>query len=361
MVDFKEEVANLANRSKAAEEQAMTEEATKTSVVLPFLRALGFDVFNLDEVVPEYIADVGTKKGEKVDFALKIDGKVSMLVEVKPISSKLGNAQFNQLFRYFAVTEARLGILTNGREAWFFSDTDAPNKMDKKPFFKFDFQSYSEDQLTELALFQKIDFAIDAIIEAASNLKYTRSAANYFKRQLDSPDEDFVRFVGKRIHDGPVTKSVLEQIKPSVQVALDEVVRDRIQDKLNITFSADTVPSEKDENPKVADQVLPSEVSDNSGIETTEEEIQAFMIIKAIGAKLAPVSRITMRDAKSYCAIIMDDNNRRPVCRLYFNSAKTKSIGIFDANKNEERLKIESLDDIYTHSDLIEAAVKAYC
>jgi len=354
MSNFKIEIERLAERSRSAEKQALTEEATKTSVILPFLQALGFDVFSLDEVVPEFIADVGTKKGEKVDFALKIDGKVAMLVEAKPINVKLGNTQFTQLYRYFSVTDARFGILTNGREAWFFSDTDAPNKMDKKPFFKFDFQAYDKEQLNELALFHKDKFEVAAIIEAASNLKYTRAAANYIKSQLEEPSEEFVRFFGKQIYDGSVTKAVLEQIKPAVQSALDEVIRDRIQDKLSITFATDAPVSEKSEAQPVASPDA------NIGIETTEEELQAFMIIRAIGAKAVPIDRIVIRDAKSYCAVLMDDNNRRPVCRFYFNSATTKSIGIFDSEKNETKHKVDDLSDIFKHADEIEATIKTY-
>jgi predicted type IV restriction endonuclease len=178
MMQFEERVKDLAKRSKHASKHALTEEATKTSVVLPFIQSLGFDVFNLDEVVPEFIADVGLKKGEKVDFALKISGKLSVLIEVKPISMSLGSAQFSQLYRYFAVTDARLAILTNGRDIWFFSDVDAPNKMDKKPFFTFDLQSHDEGQVAELARFQKDAFAIETILEAASNLKYTSAGVS---------------------------------------------------------------------------------------------------------------------------------------------------------------------------------------
>lgn len=108
MSDFAQKVKELARRSKHASQHALTEEATKTSVVLPLLQAFGFDVFNLEEVIPEYIADVGLKKGEKIDFALMIDGKLSVLIEVKPITMSLGNAQYSQLYRYFAVKEAKL-------------------------------------------------------------------------------------------------------------------------------------------------------------------------------------------------------------------------------------------------------------
>lgn len=351
MTNFAEVVEALSARSKMAERQALTEEATKTAVVMPFLQALGFDVFNLDEVVPEFIADVGVKKGEKVDFALKIDGKIAMLVEVKPISCKLGDAQYSQLFRYFHVTEARLAILTNGREAWFFSDTDEPNKMDKKPFFTFDFQKHDGVQVEELARFQKGRFAIDAIIEAASNLKYTSAAAAYLKRQMDEPDDDFVRLIGRQIHEGPITKAVAEQLKPAIQAALDELVRDRIQDRLSITFRPESAtPSNS----------LADEPENENEPVTTEEEREGFMIVRAIGAKIVPVERITIRDSKSYCAILMDDNNRRPICRLYFNSATAKNFGLFDAEKKETRIKISSPSDIYQNVEAIEAAIRLY-
>ncbi|MGV8953966.1 MAG: type I restriction endonuclease, partial [Cypionkella sp.] len=157
-MDFSKRVQDLAVRSKHASELALTEEATKTSVIMPLIQALGFDIFNLNEVTPEFIADVGTKKGEKVDFLLKIDGKPAILVEAKPISTSLGSAQYTQLFRYFSVVDARLAILTNGREIWFFSDTDEKNKMDKKPFFIFDLQSFDEAQVKNLEGFHKSVF-----------------------------------------------------------------------------------------------------------------------------------------------------------------------------------------------------------
>jgi len=355
MVDFSQLVDELSERSKVAERQAVTEEATKTSVILPLLQAWGFDIFNPSEVIPEFIADVGTKKGEKVDFAVKIDGKIAMLVEAKPITSKLGEAQYSQLFRYFSVTEARLAILTNGREAWFFSDTDAPNKMDKRPFFKFDFQTYDPDQIEELSRFRKQKFAIEQIIEAASTLKYTRAASNYLKSQLACPEDDFIRLIGRQIYDGSITKSVAEQLKPAIQSALDELIRDRIQDRLSITFSSKSAG-----NLAEHDAEADPAVEDDDGIVTTEEEKDAHRIIRAIAARVTHVQRIAMRDAKSYCAILMDDNNRRPICRLYFNSAKNKSVVIFDAEKNETKHRIEAVEDLYQHAAAIEAVIKSY-
>lgn len=239
---FVDSISELAKRSHIAAEKALTEEATKTSVILPFIKALGFDPFSLDEVVPEFVSDVGTKKGEKVDFAIKIDGQPQILIEVKPISMALGNAQFNQLYRYFGVTDAKLAILTNGKDFWFFSDTDEANKMDKKPFFKFDLHSYDKDQVAELSRFQKEVFSIESILEAASNLKYTNAAVAYLKAQLSEPDDDFTRLIGKQIHEGSLTKAAMELVRPAIQSALDIVIRERIQDKLGITFQTPSSP-----------------------------------------------------------------------------------------------------------------------
>ena len=352
-MEFVDRVRELAKRSHHASKHALTEEATKTSVILPLIQTLGFDVFNLEEVTPEFIADVGLKKGEKVDFALRISGRLTILIEVKPITMSLGAAQYSQLYRYFAVTEAKLAILTNGKEIWFFSDVDEPNKMDKKPFFTFDLQTYDDSQISEFAKFQKNHFSMETILAAASSIKYTKAAAAYIKKQLANPDDEFAKMVAKQIFEGSLTKAVMEQLRPSIQASLDEVIRDRIRDRLNVAFSPEvSVPEVASE--KAAEPV------DQSDIVTTPDEIQAFLIIRAIAAKVTPIERITMRDAKSYCSILFDDNNRKPVCRLYFNAKSLRHVGVFDSLKVEDRIEIGSLADIYKLGAKIEAVITSY-
>ena len=353
-MEFAARVKELAKRSIHASKLALTEEATKTSVILPFIQALGFDVFNLDEVVPEYISDVGLKKGEKVDFVVKIGGKLSILIEAKPISMSLGSAQYSQLYRYFGVTDARLAILTNGKDVWFFSDIDEPNKMDKKPFFIFDLQSHDDGQVQKLSGFQKENFSIEAILEAASSLKYTSKAATYIKKQLAAPDDEFLKLVGRQIYEGSLTKAVLEQIRPAIQEALDEVIRDRIQDKLNVAFRPDT-PAIEVVALKATDIGEPK-----SDIITTDDENQAFLIVRAISSRLIDVERITLRDSKSYCSVFVDDNNRKPICRFYFNAKSVRAIGVFDEQKVEERVTIEKLSEIFALSSKLEKAVSFY-
>lgn len=355
-MDFSQKVADLSVRSKHAMVHALTEEATKTSVVLPLIRALGFDVFNLEEVVPEFIADVGIKKGEKIDFAVRVAGRISILIEVKPISMSLGNAQYSQLFRYFSTVEARLAILTNGREIWFFSDIDEKNRMDKKPFFVFDLQNFDDRQVAELSRFQKDLFDIDAILDAASNLKYVKAAAGYLSHQLVNPDDDFVRLIGRQIYDGSVTKGVMDILRPAIQSAFDEVVRNRIQERLNVTFSKEAPPQDVGSEKRLESQ---GETRD-SDIVTTDEERLAFMVVRAIAAKVAPIERITMRDSKSYCSVFVDDNNRKPVCRFYFNAKTVKSIGLFSPSKEETKEQIGDVSDLYRFSTSIEETVASY-
>lgn len=350
-MDFLDKVRDLVKRATSASQQALTEEATKTAVVMPFIQTLGFDVFSLDEVVPEFVADVGTKKGEKVDYAIKINSEVKILIEVKPIGSRLGTAQFSQLYRYFAVSNARLAILTNGREFWFFSDIEEANKMDKKPFFMFDLLSHDAEQVGHLAAFQKAEFDMERILEAASSLRYVKQVSAYLSSQLEVPDDDFVKFIGRAVHSGHITKAVIEQLRPAIQSALDSVIRDRIQDRLDIRLTAETRRTTHVEEDT---EKLASEVSD---IETTPEELQAFYIIRAIAAKVAPIDRVAMRDAKSYCAILFDDNNRKPICRLYFNNSNL-SVGVFSPSKEETRHAIPRVEDIFSLSDQIITTVK---
>lgn len=345
-MSFKEDVADLAKRAISAQTVAHTEEATKTAVVMPFLRTLGFDVFDPAQVIPEFIADVGLKRGEKVDYAIKISGKIEILVEDKSLTTSLSDAEFSQLFRYFHVTEAKLAILTNGQNFWFFTDIDAENKMDQTPFFKFDLLSYDDGDLKELEKFHRSTFDIARIQSAASSLKHTKAAISYLEEQWANPDDDFVRLVARRFYEGKLTASVVEALKPVIRRAFYDLVRQRIRRKFAAALDDDI---QEDEIPEF----------DDSGIETTDEELQGFQIVRAIAAEVVPVSRIFIRDAKSYCAILFDDNNRTPVARLHFNGG-TKYISTFDSDKQPVRYDIQTVEDIFGAKEAIVKTVRHY-
>jgi len=365
-MDFADKIAVLAQRIAKQKDAIETEEATKTAFIMPFLRDMGYDVFDPHVVVPEFTADVGVKKGEKVDYAIKLDGKVVMLVECKPCKGALSTQHMSQLYRYFSVTEARFGILTNGIVYWFFTDLEQPNKMDAKPFFEFDILNYRPAQVEELKKFATGNFDVTTILETASDLKYGSLLMREIANEIDAPSDEVMRLLIGRVYDGKLTANVLAKFGPLVRKAMKDTVRELVNQRLS---------SAMDDTAKIALPVTPSETvkldapavvdapAEGTGelddIVTTQEEIDGYQIVRAIVREVVRVGRVTMRDAKSYCAILLDDNNRRPICRLHLNRS-IKYLGLFDADKNEERVRIESLDDIFAHADRLKETATSY-
>jgi len=336
--------ARLAELGKVAREHRevlLTEEAAKTALVMPFLQALGYNVFNPSEVVPEFTCDVGIKKGEKVDYAICESGTIKMLIECKPASSELNVAHASQLFRYFATTDARLAILTNGVVYKFFSDIDTPNKMDDKPFFTLQLDNVRKSDLRIVEGFTKQGFDIEKIVQEAGNLKMQSLVYRELQKEFQEPSEEFVRLIAGKIHTGRLTTQIRDNFKSLILSSVASLIRDRVTERLTSALSA-SVPGEEDD-------------SDTRGEEatfTTEDEIAGFNIVRAIGAKAVDPKRIVMRDAKSYCAILLDDNNRRTIARMHFNSPTARYFGTF-TGKDETRHAMLDPVEIYQHAESI--------
>ncbi len=171
-MDFKDQIRQMGERVVKLKDQIFTEEATKNAFIMPFIQVLGYDVFNPIEVVPEFISDIGIKKGEKVDYAIFKDGHASILIECKHWKQKL-DIHDNQILRYFNVSKAKFAILTNGIIYKFYTDLIEPNKMDEKPFLEFDITEIKDQQIEELKKFHKSYFDLANILSSASELKYT--------------------------------------------------------------------------------------------------------------------------------------------------------------------------------------------
>ena len=346
-MSLEENLRLLSERVRSHSSSMATEEAVKTAVVLPFLRALGYDVFNPAEVVPEFTADAVGKKGEKVDYAIKIDGEVRILIECKPITTNLDKVHLAQLFRYFTVTSAKFAILTNGRTFHFHTDLEEPNKLDTRPFLTFDLSEMPSHLFTELKKFEKSGFDVGGILATAERLKYTSALKNSISKQIEEPSEDFVRMISAGLYEGRFTSQVKEQFTGLVRSAFREVIRDSVKSRISSAL-ADTE--------QVVEEIESGR--DEEEIVTTEEEIEGYMIVKAIVRDTIKPQRIVMRDAKSYCAVLIDNNNRKPLTRLHFNRA-IKYISLFDTEK-EERVQIESLDHIYDYTDRLRATAAKY-
>ena len=361
-MDLIDRLSSLSKNISTQLEHIHTEEAAKTSLVLPFLNALGYNVFDPREVVPEFTADFGTKKGEKVDYAIMNNGTPGILIECKSPGAPLNPKQAAQLYRYFSVTDARIAILTNGVVYKFYSDLDDSNKMDQLPFLELNMLDLREDLVRELKSLTKDRFDIDHIISSATELRYTKAIKEIFQANMEDPGDDFVTFFIRAAEpEKRVTSSTREFYKPLIHKALKTFIRERVSGRLNAALEQEDLEVRPSSLMSTSEAFLGEEdpPKADDGIVTTPEEIEGYYIVKSIMREVIESSRIIMRDVKSYCGILLDDNNRQPICRLHFNGSQNY-IGLFDHEKNEERVPLETLDDIYTHKARLQAMAEFY-
>lgn len=357
-MEFTERLNALSTKIRQQIEVINTEEATKTAFVMPFIHnVLGYDVFDPSEVTPEFVCDIGTKKGEKIDYAIMKNNDVQILIECKKIGEPLNINHASQLFRYFHVTNARISILTNGQIYRFYTDLDAPNKMDEKPFLEVDLLDIDENVIPELKKLTKSSFDLESIINAAGELKYVSQIKRILHTQFNNPEDDFVKFFASRVYDGMLTQKVRESFQNLTRKAASQYINDQVNERLKSAITGITPAAV--ETQTETQQSEDDEQKDESEIITTLEELEGFHIVKAITRAVLEAPRITHRDTKSYCGILVDDNNRKPLCRLHFNRTQ-KYIGLFDLEKNETRHPIATVDDIYSFADILKATAALY-
>lgn len=360
-MEFLESLNSLAAKIRQQRGSIATEEATKNAFVMPFIKnVLGYDVFDPTEVVPEFICDIGTKKGEKIDYAILKSGQIQMLIECKKIGEPLSVNHASQLFRYFHVTTARISILTNGQIYKFFTDLDAPNKMDEKPFLELDLLDIDEHAVPELNKLTKSTFDVESIISAAGELKYIGQIKREIAAQFSAPNDEFLRFFTSRVYDGAITAKVREQFMPLLGKAIVQYMGDLVNDRLKSAMTGVAANSSLSFSQSPPEPAAPSEpivLDEELRVITTGEEMEGYFIVKSIVRTSVEPTRIGHRDTQSYFGILLDDNNRKPICRLHFNRSQ-KYIGILGEDKKEARHPISSLDEIYGLSDALIEATK---
>lgn len=349
-MDFKDLIKQLGERVTRLKDQIQTEESTKNALIMPFIQCLGYDVFNPLEVVPEFTADIGIKKGEKVDYAILIDGHPQILVECKWWGENL-DAYNSQLFRYFHTTKAKFSLLTNGINYRFYTDLIDQNKMDEKPFLEFDITNIREPAINELKKFHKSYFNLDNIVSSASELKYSNEIRNIMSKELNEPSPDFVRFFVRQVYSGQAKEKIMIQFTEIVKKSLNQLISDIISDRLKTALDK--------EQPKPQPQVIEQPKPDENKVETTDEEMQAFYIIKAILRQKVDCDRIYYRDFQRFFSVLLDNSIQRAICKLYLTDSK-KAIGIVDDEKKEQKYELARLDDIFNYSDKLVSVVDKF-
>jgi len=212
----------------ARKDADFNEEQTKHALVLPVLdRILGWDIYDNLRLIPEYTADTPGKNGEKVDYALDFegDGVPEVLIEAKPLGSRLNSKAASQLYRYFTMTESVIGILTDGFRWMIYSDLNKPNVMDDEPFLDFTIEDLASKKSLE-KLFLSLSFgAFDAnYLRSWGELsRDTERLRALVKGELTDPSEDFTRYFFSRLHPGArATASKLDPFRSRLMDVLAE-------------------------------------------------------------------------------------------------------------------------------------------
>lgn len=315
-MDFIEKIAQFSKRVEHIKNNIYTEEATKTSVILPFFQLLGYDVFNPFEFIPEYTADAGTKKGEKVDYAIMVNNEPLILIEAKSLNTELSAKHINQLLRYFTVTKARFGILTNGIIYRFYSDLEEPNKMDTIPFFEFDLLNIKKDKVEELRQFQKDAFNMKNILDKASDLKYMTMIKNVISEQFHEPSDNFIKaLISKNIYSGARTQAVLDKFRIIVKKALNEYVNDLISQRISTVITSDAMPQET------------SEIKNNAMLSDSEIEVLDY-VKKMLHTNINILYKKTSR----YAYMQIGELSTKWICRVYMR----KTQKLFTLHKFED-------------------------
>ena len=301
----------LSDKILSMKDSITTEEATKTSFILPFLQILGYDVFNPNELIAESVSDVGSKKGEKVDYLILKNSEPIYIIECKKHCENLESHK-NQLIRYYHTSKARIGILTNGIEYQFYADLDNPNIMDDKPFFTFNILNFTDYDLKILTYFTKYKYDLTTILAEAASLKYMFKIKNAVAQELNFPSKELTTLLIKKVYPNRVTQKVYNDFEEIIKIALEEY---SLQPQHNIKNIINEEENEEEDS-----------------IITTESELLFLEEIRKMFPQYA--DKITYRDYKGHFSVILNNKRNLIIAKAKFNKAK-KYIVLIDSEGNE--------------------------
>lgn len=392
MENFKSNIKSLATTIKTRRSSITSEEATKTALIMPFFQMLGYNVFDPDEFSPEFTADLGIKKGEKVDYAIMQGSEPLILIEAKPVYSSLPKHE-NQLARYFTSTAAKFAILTNGDEYRFYTDIEKPNLMDQEPFFVVSLSSLKDSQLKELAKFRKESFNASLLLDTASEMKVINAIKSYLNRQFVEPDDDFLKHLLGVVYEGHKKQSVIDRHSPLIKRALKEFITETVNEVFQATLDNDTLQTvlaqpltvdgsesgfqragsglqgvtglqrltglqsvesglPRVKNASTTPSDTPDAVSRTSEVVTTPEELEAFTLVQKLLHGVVAPERLSYKDNPEYFAIRLDNNRNKWICNLHFNRAKLAVV--FRGSTYKDRVIIESVQGLSQHKERLQ-------
>ena len=355
---FEDEIKEFAKEIPSKLNYIDSEETSKIALITPFLRLMGYDTTNPAEVKAEYTADVGTKQGEKVDFAILENEEPIVFIECKSATNELNTNNISQLYRYFSITDIQIGILTNGVEYMFFTTGNDNNRMDEKPFLDIDLLNLTKKDIRELEKFAKSNFNVDEVVSRADNLKYRNLIKKQLLSEFEDPSDEFIRAVAKQVYDGILTSNVKERFGNLIVIAFNEIINERINKSLNDALAT----NEEEQNDNDEDELV-----NEDGIITTDIEKEGYFIVRSIASEVMDPDKVAIRDRKHYCNILYDNNQRFPIIRFYFNNEDHLRVEFYDqitltknGGKIGEKVDINNVSELYNYKERILSVITEY-
>lgn len=358
---FKEDMLRLVGQVAERKEHATSEEATKNSLILPFLQTMGFDVFNPLEVRPEFDASFGEAKNARIDYAVFKDDAPIIFIEAKPVSDSL-KGHYAQLRAYFNTTPTvRIAIITNGVNYRFYTDLAEPHLMDNNPFFEIDISCLSDEDINVLANFRRDEFDIQKILTFAETLTYTNNITLHLENIFREPTDDFIYYIlnidKTSFKVSAITTTVIERFRPIVKKSISQALVNLVQKGLASPASIEVA-------------AVTDSADTKRQIVTTGDELKAFEMIKAILAEAGKeAGQIQYKDTTAYFSIFIK-NPSNWIARINLDSAKksiTTNIPIntlqalvpgFEVGEGNKgigvsRVYINSIDDILSLKQVV--------
>ena len=330
MNDFENSLRDLSNKATIIKDNILNEEATKTSLILPLFRILGYDIENPQLMIPEYAVE-----GDRVDYSIMCNDSPLFFIEAKNIKESL-EKHTEQAKKYFDNSEIKIICLTNGLDYNFYSDLNKDNEMDSEPFLSLNIENLTDFEMNYLTKLSSSNFNL----ENCTDIAYQIKATEFIRHQLEDPSEEFIRFVANNVSCKKKTKKFLSRIKEFICYSIQDVLK--FFSNGSITIVPHTSGSKRP----------------NSNIVTTQEEMDGYKIIISILSEMYSIDNVNYKDTQSYFAVITDNKPKQWITRLCLGTKK-KSIMIPNDENKYDRFYINDIQDLYNYKEqLIKSANK---
>ena len=308
-----------------ATEKCANEAQTRLYLIEPIIQVLGYSSF--DDMLTEINAGWGAKN-DRADIGLLVKDKKNpeIIIECKSLGKKLTDKEASQLNNYFINTKnSKIGILTNGLEWRFYSVNNSTKSQNlfEIPFLVLDFSDINDELIEQLSKFHRnfLVTNLNELLDETQEFYFMQGFDKALSEELFEPSDDFIKAIFSRMD---VKKNLTDTIK----------------DKIKLLINSNSIQT-------ALLKVIEEESKSGNMVITTAEELKIYHTVKTILVhnKKIDAERITYRDQKNSFNVLVDNNNKKIVCKILsarnlieINGDKFDYVGIHSIVKIKKQL-----------------------